>query len=103
MSLTATLVKKIKSESTKISSNFSKYWSSLIFVVINMVRAPDRNTTALMVTMELTNMYWNICQSVAAELGTTTRMTVLSQLSPIKAPVVSHPAFILLSAEVAIR
>ena len=66
------------------------------------MRAPVRNTTALMVTMALTKKYWNICNSVGKEFGTMTRETVFIQLSPIKAPVVSQPAFIFESAEVAI-
>ena len=48
------------------------------------MRAPVRNTTALMVTMALTKKYWNICNSVGKEFGTMTRETVFIQLSPIK-------------------
>ena len=47
------LVAKIKMERTKISLKSAKCYSSLIFVVMTMVRAPAMKMTALTVTMAL--------------------------------------------------
>ena len=47
-------VKRMQRDSTKISLNFAKCCSSLIFVVMTMVLAPAMKMTALTVTIAFT-------------------------------------------------
>lgn len=53
--LTSMFTTRITRESAKMPSNSAMCWSAEILVVTTMVRAPTKNTTALMVTIELTN------------------------------------------------